>query len=105
MNRRTWLFPAGALAVCLALAGLLSPFASSSPDGLERVAKDKGFIEKSEGDPVWKWTPLRDYVIPGIANRRMATASAGVIGTVIVFGCTYGIARALKRKRAHRSEK
>ena len=105
MNRRTWLFPAGALAASLALAGLLSPFASTSPDGLERVAKDKGFIEKGKGDPVWKWTFLQDYVTPGIANRLIATASAGVIGTVIVFGCTYGIARVLKRKRARRSEK
>ncbi len=105
MNGRTWLFLAGALAAALVLAGLLSPFASSSPDGLERVAKDNGFAEKSDGDPVWKWTPLQDYVTPGIANGHIAAASAGVIGTVIVFGCTYGIAKALKRNRAHRSGK
>jgi len=30
---------------------LLSPLASSSPDGLERVAEDKGFIDAAEAPP------------------------------------------------------
>jgi len=30
--------------VAVLIAAILSPFASSYPDGLERVAEDKGFI-------------------------------------------------------------
>lgn len=35
-----------AVAVCLALAGFVSPFASDLPDGLEKVASDLGFKQK-----------------------------------------------------------
>jgi cobalt/nickel transport protein len=98
------LFMLAALAVAIALAGLLSPFASTSPDGLERVAADKGFIEKGEGSPVWKWTPIPDYELPGIKNGSISTASAGIIGTLAVFGGAYGIARVLTKKRTRRLE-
>ena len=37
-------FILGGIALSLALAIFLSPFASPHPDGLERVAEDKGFI-------------------------------------------------------------
>jgi len=100
---RLW-FILAALAVSIVLAGLLSPFASRSPDGLERVAADKGFIEKGEGGAVWKWTLIPDYELPGIKNGSISTASAGIIGTLAVFGGAYGIARILKRKRTRRLE-
>ena len=40
MNKKWWLI---ALFICLGVA-TISPLASSVPDGLERVAEDKGFI-------------------------------------------------------------
>ncbi len=36
------------LAVSIIIAGFVSWFASTHPDGLERIAEDKGFIEKEE---------------------------------------------------------
>jgi cobalt/nickel transport protein len=78
------------LAAALLLALVISPFASSSPDGLERVAEDKGFLEKGEG-PASLPAPIPDYAMPGIANAKLATSVAGVAGTLLVFGLGWGI--------------
>lgn len=85
------------LAVALAIALLLSPFASSWPDGLERVAKDLGFIEKGEGTEMLK-APLPDYKIQGLDNEGFSTALSGTIGTLAMFGIGLGVARLLRRK-------
>lgn len=82
------------VAIFLALA--LSPFASSSPDGLEKVADDKGFLEKGEVEPIIP-SPIPDYTWPGIGNERLATSAAGVFGTLFVFGFTCIIAGLVKR--------
>lgn len=88
-----------ALLIALVLAVIFSPFASSWPDGLERVAEDKGFLHRGEGEPLIP-APIPDYAVPGIANGSLATALAGLLGTLIVFGLTYGMA-AVIRKRSH----
>lgn len=85
------------LLVAIAIAVLLSPFASSSPDGLERVAEDKGFIEKGESATVLK-SPFADYILPGVKNEKLSTALSGVAGTIIVFGVGYGLARLIKKR-------
>jgi len=84
----------GALIFALFLA-VLSPLASSSPDGLEKVAEDKGFIETAR-EAVFELIP--DYVLPGVGSEVGATILAGIIGTLILFGIGYGLARLLKRK-------
>lgn len=71
------------LIVALILAIFLSPFASLSPDGLEKVAEDKGFIEKALEEGVWRFSPIPDYAFPGISNEAIATSIAGLIGTLI----------------------
>ena len=43
------LFTILALAVAIGLATAVSPFAASTPDGLERVAEDKAFIDSRQG--------------------------------------------------------
>jgi len=83
------------LLVCLAVASL-SPLASSSPDGLERVAEDKGFIGLAWEAP---FQVIADYVFPGVENEALATIWAGFIGTLILFGLVYGIAWLLKSRR------
>ena len=84
----------GALIFALLLA-LLSPLASSSPDGLEKVAEDKGFMETAR-EAIFEVIP--DYVMPGVGNEAVATILAGIIGTLILFGIGYGLARLLKGK-------
>lgn len=84
------------LLTALILAFFISPFASSSPDGLEKVAGDKGFLEKGEIEPAVN-SPIPDYTWPGIDNEGIATGLAGILGTLIVFGLAYGIGAILKR--------
>jgi len=85
MKSKWWLI---ALFFCL-LVAILSPLASSSPDGLERVAEDKGFIGLAGNSP---FQIIADYVFPGIENEALATIVAGIIGTLLLFGLAYGVA-------------
>jgi len=84
------------LAVALILAFFISPLASSSPDGLEKVAEDKGFLEQGEAEPLFL-SPVPDYTWPGIDNEGTATGLAGIFGTLVVFGLAYGIGAMVKR--------
>ncbi|MDH7487759.1 MAG: PDGLE domain-containing protein [Anaerolineae bacterium] len=90
--KRWWI---AGLLIALALA-LLSPLASPHPDGLERVAEDKGFLDAARG-PLFELIP--DYLFPGIANEAAATVVAGVVGTLLLFGLGYGLAHLLRRQR------
>lgn len=85
------------LFIALFLALIFSPFASPWPDGLEKVAEDKGFIEKGNVNPIIN-SPIPDYVFPGIESERLAISIAGITGTLIMFALGYGIALLLKRK-------
>jgi cobalt/nickel transport protein len=84
----------------LIIAVFLSPLASSWPDGLERVAENLGFMKKAgqSGVTWWDRSPLADYKIPGIQSERWATALAGLLGTMVMVGLGWGIARLLRRK-------
>ena len=83
-----------ALVVSLLLA-FLSPLASGSPDGLEKVGEDKGFIEEAAEPP---YELIADYIFPSVENEAAATILAGIIGTVAIFGLTYCTARLLRRR-------
>ena len=97
MNR-IWTFALAGLLVSLILATLISPFASSSPDGLEKVALDKRFLVRSEGKTVWKLSLIADYLMPGIKNEAFATGLAGLAGTLLVFGTALGIGRLISKR-------
>lgn len=83
------------LLIALGLA-ILSPLASPWPDGLERVAEDKGFIEAAL-EPAFEIIP--DYVFPGLGNEALATILAGLVGTLILFGAGYGLGAVLKGQK------
>ena len=76
---------------------LLAPFASGSPDGLERVAEDAGFLSRALDAP---YAIIADYQLPGIANEAVATILAGVIGVTIVYTLVAGGAYLVHRRRA-----
>jgi len=92
------LFTILALAVAIGLATAVSPYASSSPDGLERVAEDKAFIEQGTLHSVQEDSPVPDYAFPGVGDARVATGLAGFVGTLLVFGTGYGLAIAARRR-------
>ena len=87
-----------AVAVAVGLATAVAPFATSSPDGLERVATDKAFIDEGRPHAVQEDAPIPDYAFPGIENERVATGVAGFAGTLGVFALGYGLAFALRRR-------
>ena len=80
----------GGLAIAIAVAVFLAPFASEHADGLEWVGGKFGFL--GEGEPVLA-APIPDYQLqlPGIHHVKTATAIAGLVGTLVVFavGCFY----------------
>lgn len=86
----------GGYVVAVALT-LLAPFASGSPDGLERVAEDVGFINRALDAP---YAIIADYQLPGIDNEAAATVLAGVIGVTIVYMLVAGGAYLVHRRRA-----
>jgi hypothetical protein len=65
----------------LSLAGGLSFYASSSPDGLEKVAEDEGFLESAQ-DSALSNSPLADYGLAGLDSERLSVGIAGVVGVV-----------------------
>ncbi len=85
------------LGMALLMALFLSPFASTSPDGLEKVAETKGFAQQGESWKFWKYTPLTDYAIPGIKNEKISTALSGLIGTLAIFLIAWGVGKLIKK--------
>ncbi len=84
------LFVAGGLLVALLLAFFVSPWASSSPDGLEKVSADEGIDAGVEPHPL-EDGPLADYAVEGVDDPRISTGLAGVIGVVVTFGLGLGL--------------
>ena len=76
------------------LITLFSPLASASPDGLEKVAEDKAFIDSAKDAP---YELIADYVFPWVENEDLATILAGVVGVLIVAGVTLSLAFGLHR--------
>jgi hypothetical protein len=72
-------FYLGGLLVSIVLAGFVSFYASSHPDGLEKVAEEIGFIETAK-DPATAGSALADYGLAGVENERASVGIAGVIG-------------------------
>lgn len=91
LGRVVWV---GGLILALALA-VLSPLASSHPDGLEWVAEQQGFLAQAQG-PLYEVIP--DYVFPGVTNEALATIVAGLLGTLLVFIVALGLAYTRRRR-------
>jgi cobalt/nickel transport protein len=84
-------------AVSLFIEGFASYYASSSPDGLEKVAEDIGFIETAKENTNAD-TTLADYGVKGVDNERLSTGTAGVIGVLATAGVSTGLFLVLRRR-------
>lgn len=84
------------LSVSLLVAILLSPFASSDPDGLDRVSQDLKFEDRATEDtPAQKlpsYSVFEEYALRGVPEG-VATPLAGFVGTLAVFGLAWGIGK------------
>jgi cobalt/nickel transport protein len=90
-------FYASALLISALLAGGLSFYASSSPDGLEKVAEDVGFIETAKDHTFADFT-LSDYGISGLENARLSVGFAGLIGVVATALVALGLFMLIRKK-------
>lgn len=88
-----------ALAAAVGLGTALSPFASGSPDGLEKVAEEQGFLDRGRLAAVQEEAPAPDYAFPGVEEPRVATALAGFAGTLGVFLVGAGVVAVVRRPR------
>ena len=80
--------------ILIALAVVvISPLASSNPDGLERVAEDLGFLNTGQPAP---FELIPDYTLPFLGETPLSTIAAGVIGVLVVLGIIFMLSRALK---------
>jgi cobalt/nickel transport protein len=92
-------FYVGGLLVSLLLAGVVSFYASSHPDGLEKVAEEIGFL-KTAKDPATAGSALADYGVAGVDNERASVGIAGVIGVAATGAVATGLFMYLgKRKK------
>ena len=94
------LFTILALALAIGLATAVSPYASASPDGLEKVAAKQAFIEQGRLHAIQDSSPAPDYAFPGIGDARVAAGLSGFAGTLGVFAFAYAIARVTRRRTA-----
>ena len=88
---------AGILLVALVLAGIVSFYAASSPDGLTKVSQDEGFAdtetEHGAGDG-----PFAGYGSSFIDNERLSGGVAGVVGVLVVLALGTGLSYAVRRR-------
>jgi len=102
MSRRTWAFVAAGLVVAFGLAFFVSPFASSQPDGLNKVATEKGF-DSNARDHALDGSPLAGYGVDGVHDAKLGKGLSGIIGVALTFAVGYGVltlVRVTRRRRA-----
>ena len=81
------------LVISAGLALFVAPFACPWPDGLESVAQALGFAGRMTAPTLD--APLAEYRVPLIGSPTVATAVAGLIGTVLAFIAAYLLTRTL----------
>jgi hypothetical protein len=95
------IFLLGGLLVAIGLAMLVSGFASSSPDGLNKVAEDHGFAANAR-QHLFENGPLAGYAVKGVSNDRLSTGISGLIGVLVTFGiglALFAMVRAMRSGR------
>lgn len=96
-RRAVWVFIGIGLAVSLLLAGVVSYYASSSPDGLEKVAGDLGFLDSAK-DSAASGSPLSGYGVESVGHERLSVGIAGVIGVLLTAAVAFGLFLWLARR-------
>ena len=86
------------IVVALLIAGVASYYASSDPDGLTKVAEQKG-ISKAEKEHGAADGPLAGYETKGVDDARLSGAMAGVAGSLVVLLVAGGVVLLVRRRR------
>lgn len=83
--------------VCVVLAGIVSFYASSHPDGLNFVAEKKGFADSAQPHAS-DGSPFAGYATRGIDDARVSGGVAGLAGGAVVFVIAGGLFLAIRRR-------
>jgi cobalt/nickel transport system permease protein len=94
---RTFVF--GGVLTAVFFAVVVSQFAASDPDGLERVAEDEGFLESGRAH-AFADSLFADYATAGIDNQTLSLGIAGLAGVTLTLLVGYGIVAASRRTRS-----
>jgi len=110
---KTVSFIVGGLLVALLLAGVVSNYASSSPDGLDSAAR-RGCTTDESGQITGGTCmaqsekehevggPLAEYGVSGVDNEFLSTGLSGVIGVLITFAVGAGLFWLVRKRRPDR---
>ncbi len=110
MRKRSWGFVVGGLLVALLLAGVVSNYASSHPDGLDSsllkgctVDADDNIVggtcpAQQARDHELADSPLADYGVRGVRNSFVSTGLSGVLGVLVTFAIGAGGFWLLRRR-------
>ncbi len=77
------------------------PFASSNPDGLEKIATSLG-VEETQ--PLWQGL-MSDYTVNALGENCLSTLAAGVLGTLFVLVAAVVLGTAITKRSERRTEK
>ncbi|HET6529438.1 MAG TPA: PDGLE domain-containing protein [Actinoplanes sp.] len=104
-------FIVAGLIVTFLLAGIVSSFASSSPDGLDsaalrgcttdaagQITGGTCMAQQEQGHQLGG-SPLADYGIAGVDNPYLATGLAGVLGVAVTFAVGGGLFWLVRRRQ------
>lgn len=95
---RTRILILAGLLLALVLAGGVSYYASTSPDGLQRVAEDQGIADRATEHDLAD-SPVADYSVRGVDDARLSGGLAGVIGVVATLAVGGVLFTVLSRRR------
>jgi cobalt/nickel transport protein len=90
VSKGVWSIVFVGIMISLIIAGVVSYYADSNPDGLERVAEDQGFIEDA-ADSANAEIFASDYGIAGVEDERLSVGIAGVLGIVVMVVVGFGL--------------
>jgi hypothetical protein len=93
-NRR---FLLAGLALALLIAGVVSYYASRSPDGLTHVAQSTGFLDSAQGHAT-AGGPVAGYETKGVNDARLSKGLAGLVGALVVLAVMAGLVFVVRRK-------
>ena len=93
-RRISWI---AGLLLTLVIAGVVSYYASSHPDGLEWAAGESGFADTAR-DSAAADSPLADYGVAGVDDGRLSGGLAGVVGVAVTLVLAGGLTLSLRRR-------
>ena len=89
-----------ATAMVIVFLAVFIPFASNSPDGLQRVATSLGIEEPA---PAWHGL-MGDYSVNALGDTYVSTLAAGVLGTLMVLVASFILGAAITRRNQTATE-